>query len=39
MESSFSAMVCGDSGIELMCVVDLRGGSVFVAASGSVGGA
>lgn len=48
MESSFSAMFCGDWGIELMCVVDLRGGSggevvdvgvVFVAASGSLGGA
>jgi hypothetical protein len=48
VDSSFSTMVCGDSGIEVVCAVDVCGGSggeavavgvVFVAACGSLGGA
>jgi hypothetical protein len=49
VESSFSAILCGNSGIEVVDAGDVRGGSmggslnvvvvVFVAASGSLGGA
>jgi hypothetical protein len=48
VESSFSAMLCGESVMDMVCVVDVWGGGkgeavvvgvVFVAASGSLGGA